>query len=35
MEERVMNNVEDSGVNEEDKYVAYLPLSAVWIHYVD
>jgi PAB1-binding protein PBP1 len=27
MEERVMNNAEDSGVNEEDKYVTYLPLS--------
>ncbi len=24
MEERVMNNVEDNGVNEEDKYVTYL-----------
>lgn len=27
LEERVMNNTEDSGVNEEDKYVTYLPLS--------
>jgi PAB1-binding protein PBP1 len=27
MEERVMNNTEDGGVNEEDKYVAYLLLS--------
>ena len=29
MEERVMNNAEDSGVNEEDKYVTYLSLSLV------
>ena len=29
MEERVMNNAEDSGVNEEDKYVTYFPLSPV------
>ena len=25
LEERVMNNAEDSGVNEEDKYVTHLP----------
>lgn len=34
LEERVMNNAEDSGVNEEDKYVSYLPLSPAWIHRV-
>jgi hypothetical protein len=32
MEERVMNNIEDGGVNEEDKYVAYLALSPVRIY---
>jgi hypothetical protein len=34
LEERVMNNAEDSGVNEEDKYVNYLPLSPARIHRV-
>lgn len=34
LEERVMNNAEDSGVNEEDKYVTYLPLSLAWTHRV-
>ena len=29
IEERLMNNTDDSGVNEEDKYVAYLALSPV------
>jgi len=29
MEERKVNNVEDSGVNEEEKYVAHLTLSLV------
>jgi PAB1-binding protein PBP1 len=32
MEERVMNNTEDGGVNEEDKYVAYLALFPVGIY---
>lgn len=27
MEERKVNNVEDSGINEEEKYVAHLTLS--------
>lgn len=34
LEERVMNNAEDSGANEEDKYVIHLPLSPAWIHRV-
>ena len=29
MEERKVNNVEDSGVNEEEKYVAQLTLSLI------
>jgi hypothetical protein len=32
MEERVMNNIEDGGANEEDKYVAYLPSFTVGIY---
>jgi hypothetical protein len=32
IEELGMNNTEDGGVNEEDKYVAYLPLSPVGIY---
>jgi hypothetical protein len=32
MEERIMNNVEDNGVDQEDKYVAYLTLSQISIH---
>lgn len=26
-EERQMNNVDDSGINEEDKYVPFLPIT--------
>lgn len=32
LEERIMNNGDDSGVNEEDKYVAYLVCFPVMIY---